>query len=148
MGWGGGRWSGKAGAFEPGMAGSQLASAPSPGVSASKDSRVREASMEAVVRLRVVQGQERQAQGCCCGRLEQPSPRSCQHWADVPHPPPASFSTTPDFWGVSLQASLPPTLASSCDQLGPKEPGLCPLLCDFSLSVLEVQVRTCILAWV
>lgn len=47
---------------------------PLPGVSASKDSRVREASVEAVVRLRVVQGQERQAEGCCCGQLEQPSP--------------------------------------------------------------------------
>lgn len=113
------------------------------GVSASKDSRVREASVEGMVRLMGEQGQERQAEGCCRGQLEHPSPLAPASTGLTSHTHRLLLSAPPpDFWGVSLQASLPPTLASSCDQLGPqRKPGLCRLLCDFSLSALEMQVR-------
>lgn len=67
-----------------------------------------------------MQGQERQAQGCWAAGAAPPL-GSCQHRADVPTPTACFFQHHPLTLGVSLQASLPPTLASSCDQLGPKE---------------------------
>ena len=105
-----------------------------------------EASVEDVVRLTVVQSRERQAEGCCCGRLEHPSPSAPASTGLTPTPTNTQHlllsAPPPDFWGLSLQASPPPTLDSSCDQLGPQiKPGLCPLPCEFSLSALEMQVR-------
>lgn len=119
---------------------------PPPGVSASKDSRVREATVEDVVRLTVVQSQERQAEGCCFGQLEHPSPLAPASTGLTPTPTDTHrlllSAPPPDFWGLSLPASPPLTLASSCDQLGPqRKPDLCPLPYDFSLSAVEMQVR-------
>lgn len=69
---------------------------PLPGGVSQQGLQSQEASMEAVVSLSSAGPRETGRRAAAVGGWEQPLPSApASHWADVPHPPPASFSTTP-----------------------------------------------------